>query len=211
MANSNWSGKLSLASKRERAEGNEYYNIATKRDGIAPVLKRSKLQEAIKCYQKALNSAGSDLDAASSAAKNYAKTSYELLRMCSSEDGEMKNYFYRECLEHYSKALEYGEECKSPEWLQQIEILYRELFDEVLDACYELVPTTQQRIAWLESFCCVIRRGDKLYVNFSSEIAKFWLTEACVALNEKDYKASLNALKEIYRPIEEVKRFARCQ
>jgi len=211
MANVYCSTQISPTSTRWRTEGNEYYHAATKQNGIAPVLKRSKLQEAIKCYQKALNSAGSDLSAASSAAKNYAKASYELLQLCSSDDNEMKMYFYRECLEHYNKALEYGEGCKSLEWLQQIEILYRELYNEVMVVCYEVFQTTPQRITLLESFCCVIGRGDTLYVDFSSQIANFWLTEACVALNEKDFRASLNALKEIYRPIEEVKRFGRGQ
>jgi len=204
MANAN----CSASSTKWRNEGNGYYHAA-KAKHIGPIVKGRKLQEAIKCYQRALDEAGNDFEAASSAAKNYAKTSYELLQICSDGDHEMKIFYYRECLEHYSKAVEFGEECKSLKWIQEMEVLYRNLYEEVMDACYEAVPTTRQRIIVLESFCCVIKRTDKMFLEFTSQIASFWLTQACAALNRKDFRASLNALREIYRPIEEVKRFGK--
>ena len=198
----------SAESTKWRTTGNEYYYVA-KTKHIGPIVKEKNLQEAIKCYQKALDTAGSDFEVAASAAKNYAKTSYELLQLCSESDEELKIFYCKECLEHFSKGVEYGEECKSLKWIQELEVLYRNMFDEVMDICYEAVPTTRQRIIVLESFCCVIKKTDKLYLDFTSRIASFWLTQACAALNRKDFRASLNALREIYRPIEEVKRFGK--
>eukprot|EP00111_Clytia_hemisphaerica_P005098 TCONS_00014678-protein len=201
MASSNqWSQSV-----KWRTEGNQLYQTAQK-DGFGPTIKKSRLQEAMKCYQRALSAANGDKNETSSACKNLARANYAV-SLLSKDDTVQEMYFLRETFHYYSKALESGEGIKPSEWLTDVDALYRALFVEICEKFNEAEP--KEKVVRIESFVSVISESDCMYPDLQYNLALTWINEACVGLNNKDFKASLNALKECYRPVEELKRYGK--
>ena len=92
-----------------RTTGNEFY-AKSLREGLAPTLRCSYLQEALTCYQRALIAASpSQKDMMASACKNLGKSNERLFKMVETEEKE--HYHLRECFYFYSNASEYGRCC----------------------------------------------------------------------------------------------------
>jgi len=187
-----------------RSEGNKYFSQAHQ-DGLAPIIKESRLQEAIKFYHRALSAACENKDDAASACKNLAKSNFGLI--CVTDDTETEIKLFKECFQYCSKALEYGRDCKSLDWLMDVDALYRTVYFLICDQFDVL--STELKINLFESLASVVSEKDRLYPDINHHLAEAWLSEACMALNDNDFKTSLNALKEMYRPVEEVKRYGK--
>jgi len=189
-------------SVKRRQEGNDLYRKASA-EGLAPVLKKSRLEGSMNCYTKALQTAYNDNDAAASAAKNYAKAS-GMLATSYLEDKDLKQafHYYNEAFTHFNKSLVFGELSKSEEWKQDILESCRELYEEAVEYSSDL--PRRNRLSILESLAGSFDRK-MFYGDCYSEIAQICLKEAVTALSSKDFRSSLYSLKEMYRPIEIMK------
>ena len=185
----------STHSAKWRAEGNQLYQAAQK-GGVAPVIKKTRFQEAMKCYQRALSASYGDRNETSSACKNLGRANYAV-SLLSKDDTQQEMYFLRETFHYYSKALENGEGCKPSEWITDVDALYRALFIEICEKFDEADP--KEKVVRIESFTAVISESDCLYPDLQYHLAQTWINEACVGLNNKDFKAIKLALTKILR------------
>ena len=186
-----------------RTTGNEFYAKSLK-EGLAPVLKCSFLRKAIPCYQRALEIASPNhKDMMASACKNLAKTNERLYKMADTEEKEQ--YHLRECFHFYSKAIDHGKDCMEMQWLADMETQLRLLFEETLER-FEFLPSSKEKIILFESLAALVTESCVVYPDINKILAEVLLNESCTALSHQDFKPSLHALKEMYRPIEEIKR-----
>ena len=188
---------------RLRSAGNELFKKCSK-EGLASILQQTFLKEALPCYQRALTAASpNEKDMMASACKNIAKTNYNLFKLMDTEEKEQ--YHLRECFHYYSKASEHGRNCMTMEWLADIYTKQRLLFKETLER-FEFLKS-KEKFVFFESLAALVTESSVVYPDINSVLADTWLNEACMALNNQDFKASLHALKEMYRPVEEMKRY----
>ena len=189
-----------------RTTGNEFYAKSLK-EGLAPVLKCAFLRDALPCYQRALEAASPHhKDMMASACKNLAKTNERLFKMAESEEKEQ--YHLRESFHFYSKAIEYGKDYMEMQWLADMDTKLRFLFDDTLDR-FEFMYSSKEKLVLFESLAALVTESCIIYPDINKVLAEILLNEACTALSQQDFKPSLNALKEMYRPIEEIKRYGK--
>lgn len=187
-----------------RQEGNEFYKSAFV-EGLSHVIRTSRLEKAMAQYMKAFNNAIGNHDDAASAAKNYAKSAHHITLLLNDRYKKDLNklvYYHKETYQFFNKALQYGQYCKSEEWRADVLSTYMLCFEELTEICMEL--PRKERVAILESAATGMEKMH-YYGNCYLEISNTWLKEAVTALSNKDYKCSLYALKEMYRPIEIMK------
>ena len=190
---------------RLRSTGNEFYQKSLK-EGLAPILQQSYLKDALPCYQRALTAASpNEKDMMASACKNLATTNYKLFQLMDTEEKEQ--YHLRECFHYYSEASEHGRNCMTMEWLADIDTKQRLLFEETYER-FEFLKS-REKFVFFESLGALVTESSVVYADINNVLADTWLNEACMALNNQDFKASLHALKEMYRPVEEMKRYGK--
>jgi len=157
-----------------REDGNELYSQANAKN-ITSAIKKEKLQEAMECFEKALKTSRSDLNAAASACKNYAKTSLCLLAMLEDEHSSDKKECYAKAISYFSQALLYGKKCKDIKWIGEIVELYGNTVEEAIQKYQELKEV--ERIIVYESFAHVM--VDDIYqVDLHTVIARLLLQKA---------------------------------
>lgn len=190
-----------------RKKGNELY-YQSQKEGMAPIIRKSRLQNAMILYQQSISSASKDdVNSISSSAKNYAKASYATLKL--TDDFQQRMFFYKECFTYFSKAISTGRSCKSLDWLQDIKMSYCDLYNEILQLCQEEVDSLGEKTSILESIANVINTEDTIYSEIYKEVCTIWFNDACIALNENDFKRSLYSLKEMYHPVEQIRRYGK--
>ena len=193
-------------SSRLRSTGNEIYAKSLK-EGLAPNLRQCLLRDAIPYYQRALTAASPNhKDLMASACKNLAKTNETLFKM--SETEEKEQYHLRESFHFYSKATEYGKGCMEMQWLADMDTRLRLLFEGILDR-FEFIQSSKKKVVLFESLAALVTETCVVYPDINNFLAEILLNEACTALSNKDFKPSLHALKEMYRPMEELKRYGK--
>ena len=198
------------------SEGNKFY-VKSQQEGTAPVLKYPLLKDAIKHYQSALYKIPkTDTNSLASMCKNITKSNYNALLLISddeteadvsNQEEEKRKYHLRESFHFYSQAAQYGRFCKDMEWQGEIDSGLNVLI-EITNERYEFLEP-KEKISLFEGIKAVITENDVIYPDISLILAEIWLNEACVALNNRDFKSSLYVLKEMYQFVEEIKRFGK--
>ncbi len=192
------------ASEKWRQEGNVHYKKAFAQ-GLAPTLKKSRIQEALNCYNKAIVEASGDSESMASATKNYAKAAWLLASVIQDLDEDLRvvSFYYKDAISHFSKAVLAGNRAKDLTWIQNLLTSYRSCLDDAFKACSS--STFRNRLSCIESYCQSML--DDIYCgDCYQEMATVLFHHAVIALESGDFKTSLWALKECYRPIEEMKR-----
>jgi hypothetical protein len=101
--------KSSTQSEQHRQRGNEFFAKLKQEEHAAPVIRRGRFTDALKCYNQALSSCLND-DERASAYKNLGalfayqieSTNIELV------DKKDLNYNLKECITSYGHAYEFG-------------------------------------------------------------------------------------------------------
>ena len=94
------------------------------------------------------------------------------------------------------------------QWLADMDTRLRLLFDDTLDR-FEFMNSSKKKVVLFESLAALVTETCVVYPDINNFLAEILLNEACTALSNKDFKPSLHALKEMYRPMEELKRYGK--
>ena len=174
------------ASAKWRQEGNKIYKSVT--DGLAPLLQKSRLEEAVKAYTKALNLAAND-DEKASAAKNVAVGSEKLANTLEvlGERSVLVRHYFKEGMQHYCKAMQHGLH-KSEEWRLGIRQMSSNCWRQLKDKLDEL--EVDEVIKGLhENVELILEEGTRGEVFL--QIAEIYFKAGVVALSKRDFKGSL--------------------
>lgn len=191
---------MSKQSRKHREHGNEFYKSALE-DGLLPGVKKFRLGRAVNHYLKAVDTAKSDQDALASAYKNYAKASWGMA-ITSQENYQECGYFYNIAFVQFSKSLSAGEKCKEKSWINGLLDSLTQMYEEAIIWGYSL--DSKARVKVFQSFVQSLE-VTKFRADIWLEIGIVYLHDAVIALSKKDFKRSLHSLKELNRPMEEVK------
>ncbi|OWF35133.1 uncharacterized protein LOC110443314 [Mizuhopecten yessoensis] len=106
-------------SQHWRQKGNGLY--ASIKDGLSPVLKRDRLQQAANCYYKAL-STGITEDDKMSASKNLAMTAWRRAQVEEISSGTFTTavFYYKEAFKYFSTAVSQGQGVKPNIWIDDV-------------------------------------------------------------------------------------------
>jgi len=190
-------------SDKWRQEGNDHYKKAFS-EGLSPVLKKSRVQDALNCYNKALATSGGEYESLASAAKNYAKAAWLQATVVQDYDKDIKlfTFYYKDAITHFGKALQAGNRGKDLSWIQDLQTSYRSCLDNAFKSCRG--TTYRNRLSCIDSF--LQSMVDETYQgDCYEEMTQVLFHQAVTALENGDFKTCLWALKECYRPIEEMK------
>ena len=201
------SGSESSVSARQ--QGNQFYRQAHV-DGIAPVLKKCRLQKAMECYTRSLRYAGHNSDLVASSSKNYAKSTWAMANMIRQSDGNTKEvvHNFKEAIVHFGKSLLSAEDSKDPEWVQDLTMSYRACYHDAIHSLDNARYEDRCRLTEHYLQCMV---DDTLRAEMNQELATLLFHHGVTALDNGDYKTSMYAFKECYQPKEEMKRWGRDQ
>lgn len=111
-------------------------------------------------------------------------------------------YFYIQAIAYFSKAVQCGQRSKPQKWIKDMYTSYKECVDDALKPVVDV--SVNVRIGFIESYAQVIA-DDKYRPDCYRHMGTILFHHAVKALETGDYEASLYALKECYRPIEEMK------
>ena len=191
-----------------RTTGNECYEKSLKEE-FAVTFRRSFLHDAVQYYQQALTAASPNhKDLMASACKNLGKSNERLFKIAETEEKEQ--YHLRESFHFYSKATEYGKGCMEMQWLADMDTRLRLLLEDILDIFEFRQSSKEEEFKILfESLAALVNENCVVYPDINKILTEALLNEACASSNNQDFKQSLHLLKEMYRPIEEMKRYGK--
>ncbi|XP_065053598.1 uncharacterized protein LOC135682566 [Rhopilema esculentum] len=187
-------------SEQLRQKGNNIYRSIT--DGLAPVLKKSRLVAALAKYNEA-HSHAQNAEEKASASKNIAKASFKLvsfLPVQTEHEIELVRYHAKNAIDSYSQSYVLGQTVKPSTWLQDLVACLQDCWVDLIDIA-ESIPF-QRRVSLLEE--CVYSVGiESLRGQYWLQIAEIMFHESVHKLNEKDFRQSLSIIHSCYRPVEE--------
>lgn len=177
-----------------RQEGNRIFVSID--DDLSPIIIQSRLTEAQKLYNRALNEATTNEDL-SSACKNLFSVSSRLQKFYSKREcNEMKMDFHSEMAQKYAKdALQYGYNFQTIDWMNKLKLsaeeafidYYKDIFnrtyEERITALLKISRVSPRDVCVLVNYriCeCFYRRADEL---MHSNLIK----QALAKNNECDY------------------------
>ena len=187
-------------SEQLRQKGNNIYRSVN--DGLAPVLKKSRLVAAIAKYNEA-HSHAQNAEEKASALKNVAKASFKLvsfLPVQTEHEIQLVRYHAKNAIDSYSQSYLLGQTVKPNTWLQDLVACLQDCWVDLIDIA-ESIPF-QRRVSLLEE--CVYSVGiESLRGEYCLQIAEIMFHESVNKLNEKDFRQSLSIIHNCYRPVEE--------
>ena len=192
-------------SAKLRDEGNKLYKSVT--PDLAPVLRKSRLEQAICSYNKALYAAAND-DERASAAKNVGVASAKLANLFHSTGEKLASvkFRFKQAIEYFSRSCNYAAVCKDVEWQGVLlQAIYR-CIEDALQSFEGLV--FQEKMASFEELVYAIE-SKRIRAEFCLQIGEKYFHESIVLLAEGDFKKCLHYLHECYRPVEEADRAGR--
>lgn len=186
-----------------RKEGNQFYSQA-KASGLAPIVKKSKLEKAIACYNGALRE-GINMDQKASASKNIARASWEMTILIEKKVSsfQLLVYYFKETMSSFESAIHLGLQSKPNSWIDDLKSSQEEYLVAVLE--FISVLPYDCRIGLMDTFGRSME-SKALKVSCYTEMGQVLFHKAVNAMEATDFKRSLHCLKECYRPIEEMKR-----
>ncbi|XP_071805133.1 uncharacterized protein [Asterias amurensis] len=195
-------------SAKTRKKGNEKYKMAL-RDGIPPLIKCSRLEDAMKAYIQAANTAFGPTRSVdwSSAMKNYGMTNKRLAQeFKKQEEMNLDSSFirslsaFKESLKSMSEAFLEGLSCQPLSWRLKIQEEIEDTYLEILEVA-NLLELKQK-------FIELYRVVNLLPPGATQAMAKFHIGDAhfkaSVRLMESgEYKKCLDHLHNIHQLVEE--------
>ena len=186
------------ASKRLREEGNKL--LASIDDNLAPVLRKSRLEQVIYKYNQA-SSAAQDMDEKASALKNIAVVSSKLAKLLNPDkELQLLIYHLRTASECFSQSNSCAEGVKSTEWKEHLISSIRVFIEGVVEMAASL--TFHLKLSLMEASVYSLDIYS-LRAEFSLQIAELCFHESIYQLDAKDFRGCLGRLTDCYRPIEE--------
>ncbi|XP_052812133.1 uncharacterized protein LOC128239523 isoform X2 [Mya arenaria] len=202
--------KVNMASSEHwRKKGNELY--VSVKEGLAPTVKTERYKQAIQCYNRAFDM-GKTEDDKTSAAKNIGMASWRLMKVHSESDCYSPQYRYtlfyhiKEAFKFFSFAYQHGFNVKPLSWVTGVLTSCR--------ACWEDVATNVLDVFDIELRCQAIYdiamaiEVKEVKSEAFLKLAECQFHRGIVAIQDKDYKKCLNAMRECYMPINEAGRIS---
>ena len=137
-----------------RKQGNDSFSKAC--DKSWPSFQKSRFEEALKCYVKALQSA-TNHDEVASAAKNVGVTSRKLASLVT--HFSLAHHYYKQSLDHFVRAQKSGTSLpdKKGSWRDNVIQTTKACFQEAMDNLRDSSMTVMKRICHLEEYIHVLR------------------------------------------------------
>ena len=188
-----------------REEGNKLY-LSVSND-LALVLRKHRLEEALRKYNQALSNAQNG-DEKVSALKNIATASCKFGNVLSQSDEKFSTirYYFKSAIENFSASYKFGQSVKSADWQEKLTGAFLTCMLDVETVCEDF--PYQKKIGFLEE-CTYAVEVDFIRAQFALKIAEICFHEAVSALGDKDFKLSLARLNDCYRPLEEAAKAAK--
>ena len=96
------------------------------------------------------------------------------------------------------------------QWLADMDTRLRLLLEDTLDIFEFRQSSKEEEFKILfESLAALVNENCVVYPDINKILTEALLNEACASSNNQDFKQSLRLLKEMYRPIEEMKRYGK--
>ena len=191
-----------------RQEGNKIYQSASQ-EGLAPVLKISRMKEAMEYYNRSLK-LSSTMDEHCSAMKNIAVVSSKLAVFLVEQGRASKDrfYYFKEAFMSYDAAYKCSNS-KTPEWVDDLLSKFHQTVQSAFDGFSEL-PLRDKCVA-ISDLSETIQNVSHLRASLMVEIAQWRYREGLDLWHKHDYKKCLNELAEAYQPIEVAKKYGKNQ
>ncbi|XP_022109294.1 uncharacterized protein LOC110989308 [Acanthaster planci] len=192
------SGKSMSTQFREK--GNIMYQKALQ-DGIAPIIKRSRLDDALQLYTRAANLADGPAKQAdwSSATKNCGMATKRMAR-CSTDEAAALELF-KESLKYMSQALLRGSDVHGGAWEEKLrkemELSYYAVL-EIIDSLSDV----KERLRELYQVVGTLPAG-LVQARAKHNIADILFKESIRLLEGGDYRECLKCLHDLHQPVEE--------
>ncbi len=187
-----------------REKGNAIFRSVS--SDQSPVVRESRLLEAIQFYYRASETAQTEAEI-SSAAKNHAVATWKLAAVYAVMDNrktDVKFHYYKLTLKFFAKAKEAGGTSQSLEWNQKLSTNVRDCISEILQ---EAVESTngEKRVHVIHDLLPYLNVNE-YKVEVFLHLAQANFGASVNLLEALKFKEALHFLKECYYPIEEVKR-----
>ncbi|XP_050391723.1 uncharacterized protein LOC126810603 [Patella vulgata] len=185
-----------------RNQGNNFYKKVV--DGLAPVVARKNLQDAMNAYYRAENYAETD-DERASAQKNFGMAAFKMAQVCSaSDDTSQVEFYFKEAMKYFSNAEKYGRRDKNGDWLLGLQTMSLQCWMSIQDTIdNDIEDHIKKYHIYVEDIL-----GDDNKANAYYELTEFYLNLAVQKVLGKDYRTALSLLKDCYFPVCEGIRFA---
>ncbi|XP_020917560.1 uncharacterized protein LOC110254854 [Exaiptasia diaphana] len=195
------------ASKTERIKGNHFLE-KSENEGIGYALKKGRLQDAIRCYNRAQNLAFNH-DELASASKNLAKANWKLGQLFRERnEGRVLVFFHlREAIKAFDVSLTRGEDCKSEEWKADIWQSLALCIEGFLDASDE-IEDLDERIKTLMPMIDILH-VNVFIVRLHLKIGNSYFHDGVNKIHaDGDFARCLSRMRDCYYPIQEAKRLS---
>ena len=198
-------GSSKSPSKDLRDEGNKL--LSSVDENLAPVLRRSRFEQVLLKYNKALNAA-QNMDEKLSAMKNIAVVSAKMAKLIDpNKDLNLLLHYLKDASENYSQSFNSAEGVKSNDWkMQLLTSLYHHL--EGIDDLTEGL-TFQKKMSIMETSVYSLTI-DSVRGEYCFKMAEMYFHESILRLDGDSFKDSLARLGDCYRPLEEIERIKSC-
>ncbi|CAL4062106.1 unnamed protein product, partial [Meganyctiphanes norvegica] len=192
-----------IKSQVHREEGNKFYR-QTQTEGLPPVLQRDRLEKAIVCYRRALDTSVNSMEK-SSALKNIALSSMKLftIMLHVGEHKSLTDYYLKEGIQNIDLALNQGQfGGQTQQWFNALYERYMEILDLVFHHLGS--KKTKDRCHTLEELAKKIN-NKQAKSRILRETARVYFNGSVVALEAGDFRLCLSLLGDCHRPLEEAK------
>ena len=198
------------SSTETRKRGNSYYEEACS-DGLAPVIKRQRLEKSLECYRQAKEEATKP-DEQASALKNIGNATRNIAQILACNEYEKRvtvAHYFQEAIKNFDHAFNKGNSCKSGEWRDGILSLLSLSMDEAITWSDDIF-CVDDRLRFLESLSHNLSI-DQLGLQLQLKIGNLTFNDGATKLQNFDYKGALSRMRDCYYHIEEAKKLANIQ
>ena len=198
------------SSTETRKRGNSYYEEACS-EGLAPVIKRQRLEKSLECYRQAKEEATKP-DEQASALKNIGNATRNIAQILACNQYEKRvtvAHYFQEAIKNFDHAFNKGNSCKSGEWRDGILSLLSLSMDEAITWSDDIY-CVDDRLRFLESLSHNLTI-DQLGLQLQLKIGNLTFNDGATKLQNFDYKGALSRMRDCYYHIEEAKKLANIQ
>ncbi|XP_071949479.1 uncharacterized protein [Antedon mediterranea] len=190
-------------SDKLRQQGNVHYRSVTPE--LSPVLQKSRLDEARKCYINALECSCNAKESAS-ANKNLAMVSWKLASLGKDPRGKIL-YFFKEAQTYFSRALHCGKDAGNEHrWADELMQKMYQSLQESLDYVNNQAGMLDEKTELLSKSCRIFPAGElkaQICVGYVEQL----LGKATSLLRKGTFKRAMSVLGDCYQPLEIARRY----
>jgi len=188
-----------------REEGNKLFLSVDQ--NLAPVLQRSRFEQALQKYNQALHTA-QDVDESVSAEKNVAVVNAKLAKLVDPmKELQLLMYYLKNASEHFSNSYKLSDGIKSAFWKEQLLSSIRSLLEGIDDIASCL--SFQKKMSLFEASVYSLKIPF-IRAEFCFKIAEMYFHESVYRVADKDFKNCLSRLGDCYRPLAEIEGTENC-